>query len=301
MLAFGRVTLCHFAGGAAAENRGVAAGIVLAQPAAMTSSLAPYRLAPLCPAHAAAVETPACPRCAREWVHAGSSEGRTLFRDRSLRRTFLSGLFAATAFGAVIGTAIGFVAGASPLWASPARTRRVASSAPPPPAVRGQPSDAVAPPPVGRPDPEPVAAEPIAPPIAALTPLLAEVGGRTRDGEVLLERIQGLVRAGLPMVVESRRLPRSISELVDSRVLSSVRIIPLASNGRIVGVKLYGVRPRSLLDEVGLENGDVLLAVDGVEMIDDPTSELFPFPGARRMVVLEIARGGEPRILVVRW
>ena len=83
-------------------------------------SLAPYRHSALCPQHAPA-SIPPCPRCAQEWLgHAPPppTPPPPWAIPPLARRTFLAGLCAATAFGAVIGTAIGFVAGASPVWAA---------------------------------------------------------------------------------------------------------------------------------------------------------------------------------------
>lgn len=262
----------------------------------MTPLLSPYRNAPLCPAHAAEVDPPTCPGCARSWlpVRPRAAQGASLLYDRRLRRTFVTGLFAATAFGAVIGTAIGFVAGASPLWAAPAgyrmrEARHVAAVpvpvvAPAPPKV----------PPSIRPDAEPAAA-----PVSALTPLLAGIGPRAVDAEALVGRVEALARAGVPMPIEQRRLPRDMADRIDTS-LAGARTVPRYDNGHVVGVQVFGVQREGLLGRAGLSSGDVVLALNGKSLDDLPlTLEELSFD--RRIVVLEVARRGEPRVIVVRW
>jgi hypothetical protein len=43
---------------------------------------------------------------------------------------------------------------------------------------------------------------------------------------------------------------------------SRARVVPSVENGEIVGLKLYGVRENSLPHAMGLENGDLVLAID---------------------------------------
>jgi len=270
----------------------------------MTSTLSPYRSAPLCPAHAAEIDRPTCPRCARLWSHEHPRPARDLplLYDRGLRRTFVAGLFAATVFGAVIGTGIGFVAGMAPMWAVPPGTRMAQRSGrprPPPPAREvAVPVTALDPPSVispTRPDAEPATA-----PVAALTPLLAAIGPKTADAEALLERVQALARAGVPIPIELRRLPPDTEERLSPELASSVRIVPRQDNGRVVGIQVFGVRPHGLAARAGLRSGDVILALNGLSLADlSPPLEALSF--GRRAALLELARRGEPRVILLRW
>lgn len=271
----------------------------------MTFQLSPYRVPHLCPTHAAAAAPP-CPRCAADWLGPPEATGT----PRVARRVFVAGIFAATVFGAVIGTAIGFVAGASPLWGSAApqsslRTIRVHAA---PVAKRPSPH---------RPRPVPVRhvptplatslagarAAPIGPPFSAVTPLIARLGDRTSDPEILLARLQGLARSGVPLTIETRRLSRRARESLQgiAGLTRSVRLSPVQSDGRTVGLRVIGVSAGGALEEAGARSGDVLLAVNGLELGESRWPPLQPFPGDARALVVELERGGEHRILVLRW
>jgi general secretion pathway protein C len=41
-------------------------------------------------------------------------------------------------------------------------------------------------------------------------------------------------------------------------------LLPFEREGTVVGIKLYGVKPDSLLGEAGIENGDLILEVNGI-------------------------------------
>jgi hypothetical protein len=139
--------------------------------------------------------------------------------------------------------------------------------------------------------------------VAAITPLLARAGGETHDPEVLVARLQGLARGGVPVVVESRRLSSATREafagLTDLH--RPVRVIPHERDGHVIGVKVYGVRAGSPIYEAGGRNGDLVLAVNGVPMDDRAWPGLYPFPGESRAAVIELERAGELRVLVIRW
>jgi general secretion pathway protein C len=48
--------------------------------------------------------------------------------------------------------------------------------------------------------------------------------------------------------------------------LKGVRIVPEQQNGNVIGIRLFGVTPGSLLQTIGFENGDRLESVNGFEM-----------------------------------
>jgi general secretion pathway protein C len=67
-----------------------------------------------------------------------------------------------------------------------------------------------------------------------------------------------------------RTLQRSFVERVlreqASAIGGSVRAVPHQQDGRLVGVKLYGISRNHLLAELGLQNGDVLRTINGLEL-----------------------------------
>jgi general secretion pathway protein C len=50
---------------------------------------------------------------------------------------------------------------------------------------------------------------------------------------------------------------------------SQARIVPEWEDGKMVGVRLNQVKPDSLYDQIGIESGDIIKALNGIE-IDSP-------------------------------
>lgn len=78
-----------------------------------------------------------------------------------------------------------------------------------------------------------------------------------------------------------------------SELMRSARIIPHEENGRVVGVKLYGIRRNSLLGKIGLQNGDMLRTINGYDMAS-PDSALEAYARLRsadRLSVSIVRRG----------
>lgn len=51
-----------------------------------------------------------------------------------------------------------------------------------------------------------------------------------------------------------------------AELMRMARIVPEQENGKVVGIRLFGVRPDTLLGTLGLENGDRLQAINGFDM-----------------------------------
>jgi type II secretory pathway component PulC len=106
----------------------------------------------------------------------------------------------------------------------------------------------------------------------------------------------------VPLTIETRRLSRATrEELHDGAGLTRSRLLPVERDGRTVGLQLFGVAAGGALHEAGARSGDLLLAVNGVELGESRWPSLEPFPGDTRALVVELERSGEHRILVLRW
>jgi general secretion pathway protein C len=55
-------------------------------------------------------------------------------------------------------------------------------------------------------------------------------------------------------------------------LMKTARVIPHEENGRVVGVKLYGIRRNSLLGRLGVRNGDMLRTINGFDMASPDTA-----------------------------
>jgi hypothetical protein len=84
-------------------------------------------------------------------------------------------------------------------------------------------------------------------------------------------------------------------------LMRSARIIPHEENGRVVGIKVFGVRRGTLLGALGIMNGDTIRTING-RSIADPESALETYAALRgaTRVEVELERRGERRTHVYR-
>lgn len=77
--------------------------------------------------------------------------------------------------------------------------------------------------------------------------------------------------------------------------LQSVRVVPEQVAGKVVGLRLFGIRPSSLLGTLGLRNGDRLESINGFQ-ISDPEKALEAYARLRTAphLHLSLQRAGHP-------
>ena len=68
----------------------------------------------------------------------------------------------------------------------------------------------------------------------------------------------------------------------------SLRVIPHQVDGQVVGMKLYGIRRNSVGSALGLENGDLLRAIDGLPLVS-PSVALEVYARLRSTTHLSVA------------
>lgn len=80
-----------------------------------------------------------------------------------------------------------------------------------------------------------------------------------------------------------------------AELMKSARIVPEKEGDKVVGIRLFGIRPDSLLGTLGIENGDRLSAINGFEM-GDPQKALEAYTKLRTADHLTVAvnRHGKP-------
>ena len=71
-------------------------------------------------------------------------------------------------------------------------------------------------------------------------------------------------------------------------LMRTARVIPHEEDGRVVGVKLYGIRRNSLLGRLGIRNGDMLRTINGFDMTS-PDSALEAYSRLRSADKLALA------------
>lgn len=102
------------------------------------------------------------------------------------------------------------------------------------------------------------AATPAPPPAAAA----AVVGGATPVPADIASKIQKVSATEFNV---DRQVVDKILEN-QAELMRSARIVPEQENGKVVGIRLFGIRPDTLLGTLGLENGDRLQSINGFDM-----------------------------------
>jgi general secretion pathway protein C len=83
-----------------------------------------------------------------------------------------------------------------------------------------------------------------------------------------------------------------------AELMRAARVIPYEENGRVVGVKVYGIRRNALLGKLGIQNGDVLRTINGFDL-SSPDSALEAYTKLREANEFSIAmmRRGAPKTM----
>jgi general secretion pathway protein C len=97
--------------------------------------------------------------------------------------------------------------------------------------------------------------------------------------------------AALPVVVPAPASDRRAS----FALLRTVRIVPEQKNGKLVGLRLFGIKPSSLLGTLGLMNGDRLESINGFD-VANPSKALEAYARLRTATRLHVRlhRSGQP-------
>ena len=105
-------------------------------------------------------------------------------------------------------------------------------------------------------------AKPAAAPAPAASGSAAPAGGG--------KAVDPTIKAGIQKVGPTDyNIDRAVVDKIlenQADLMRQARIVPEQENGRVVGIRLFGVRPDSLLGTLGMENGDRLQTINGFEM-----------------------------------
>ncbi len=79
-----------------------------------------------------------------------------------------------------------------------------------------------------------------------------------------------------------------------SELMRQARIVPEQENGKTVGIRLFGIRPETLLGTLGMENGDRLQTINGFDMAS-PEKALEAYARLRTAdkLVVQVNRRGQ--------
>jgi hypothetical protein len=97
-------------------------------------------------------------------------------------------------------------------------------------------------------------------------------------------------------------VPRAVADKVfaDPNLPKGARVVPAMKDGKPEGLKLYAIRPSSLLAHVGLTNGDTLVSVNGLPLLSaDHGLEVYKKLKTEKRFEVQLVRRGKPLTLVI--
>ena len=98
--------------------------------------------------------------------------------------------------------------------------------------------------------------------VAQVAPVAAPAGG---PGSVPPEIAKGIQR----LSANEFNIDRSVIDKVlenQADLMRNARIVPEQENGKTVGIRMFGIRPDTLLGVLGFENGDRIQSLNGFEL-----------------------------------
>jgi general secretion pathway protein C len=116
---------------------------------------------------------------------------------------------------------------------------------------------------------------------------------RRRSGRGRLSpELQAQVDQGIQVVsANERNVDRALVETLienSSALMSQARILPYERDGQVQGFKLYGIRRNSLLSKLGMNNGDIIHSIGGIDMTS-PDRALEAYSKLRNVGSLSVA------------
>ncbi len=129
----------------------------------------------------------------------------------------------------------------------------------------------------------------------AVRPATPEKGGLSDEA---ME--QGIRKSGDGNYTVARSLVDSLLEN-QAALMRSARVSPQTENGRTVGVRLYNIRRNSILDRLGVKNGDMLRTINGYDMTSpDGALEAYTRLRSASHLTMSLVRNGKATTLDYR-
>jgi general secretion pathway protein C len=129
---------------------------------------------------------------------------------------------------------------------------------------------------------------PPAAPVAAAEPPPKDKGGVPDDIAKRIKKISDtefqIDRAVVDNILEHQ-----------ADLMRTARIVPEQKDGKVVGIRLFGIRPETLLGKLGLQNGDRLEAINGFEMASpEKALEAYARLRSAESLSVKVTRRGSP-------
>lgn len=118
----------------------------------------------------------------------------------------------------------------------------------------------------------------------------ASLPGRTEIGSKPSISTPGILKQGdNKFVIDQAEIDHALANL--NKTLTEARIMP--ADGKATGVKLVSLTPTSLFAKLGLQRGDVLDRINGVDMDMTQAMQLFTKLKGEKRVTIDLTRNGQ--------
>ena len=98
-----------------------------------------------------------------------------------------------------------------------------------------------------------------------------------------------------PAVEVATPLEHDKATATASASLGSLRFVPERKDGKLLGLRLFGIRPGSLLQTLGLQNGDRLESINGLEIASPQKAlEAYARLSTAKRLSVRVVRLGRP-------
>jgi hypothetical protein len=119
-----------------------------------------------------------------------------------------------------------------------------------------------------------------------------------KGGPISLSLGSRIHRLGPNQFIVERSAFNEMAEAMSSSM--NPPIAPVLEDGKVIGVRVFGVRPDTVLGALGMENGDLLHSLNGYDLTD-PTSSLEAAAHALHAQVLSLTVSRGARKLTLEY
>lgn len=122
---------------------------------------------------------------------------------------------------------------------------------------------------------------------AALPPSLPEAEIPPPAGETVRKEGEG------KFVIDQREVQSALANI--ERLYTEIRAVPNFAGGKVLGMKILSVKQGSLFDKLGLQRGDVLERINGMELDVKKGLEIFNQLKDQKNLVVDVVRQGQKK------
>jgi len=101
--------------------------------------------------------------------------------------------------------------------------------------------------------------------------------------------------SGDAFVIEQSEIDDALANL--DKLYTEIRIVPNFQDGKAAGMKVLAIKPGSLFSKLGLQRGDILEKINGLELTIKSGMQLFGQLKDQKSIKIELVRRGQSKTL----